>query len=129
MIEILVLYYICKRLGEYLRGKGRKPLLLQILLVLFWFGGEFLAGVAAGLVQAMRHRGVPQEFDFTIYGAALVGAACGAGVVWSIAKLLPPLEPEIPSASHFGPHPGVPREWDFPPDDPNNPYTSPRSPF
>jgi hypothetical protein len=90
MLEIVLLYFLCKSLGSMLREKGYQPLAFQILLVVFWFGGEFLGGVVAAVVHVMRHGDAPPEFGLGIYLFAIVGAACGAGLWFLIASLMPP---------------------------------------
>ena len=90
MLEIILLYFLCKSLGSMLREKGRNPLAFQILLVLFWFGGEFMGGVVAAIVHAARYGDGPQELGLGVYLFALVGAACGAGLWFLVAGLMPP---------------------------------------
>ena len=72
MLEIVLLYFLCKSIGNVLRDKGRKPLGFQILLVIMWFGGEFLGGAVAGLVHAIRHGAAPMELDLSVYLFAIV---------------------------------------------------------
>ena len=90
MLEIVLLYFLCKSLGSMLRDKGYNPLAFQILLVVFWFGGEFLGAVAAAVVHVVRHGGPPPEFSLGLYLFAIVGAGCGAGLWFLIAGLMPP---------------------------------------
>jgi hypothetical protein len=117
--------------AKFCERKGRKPLVFQILLVLSWFGAEFIAGIIYGIVLAMQHGGQPPEFDMTIYLVALLGAGAAAGFWFLVAYLMPPgqmpLRPAIgpyagPPAQPFGPPPTF-----GPPSDPNNPYAPPRS--
>ena len=129
MLEIILVYFLCKGLGGILRAKGRNPLVLQILLVVCWLGGEFAGGVVAGIVQAIRNPG-QQEFqiDASIYLFALGGAALGAGFVYLIAYILPPAEQFSPRsyASQSG-EKFAQQNYNLPPTDPNNPYSSPRN--
>jgi hypothetical protein len=126
MLEIVLLYFLCKRLGEMLRGKGQSPLPYQIMLVVFWFGGEFLAGVAAGVLYAVQNGGAsPEPFDLTVYLFAMMGAACGAGLAFLIAHLLPDNQAEAtygtPGGFEFNPN------YRLPTPDPNNPYSPPQT--
>ena len=128
MLEILLLVWLCSSLGKILRSKGRKPLFFQIMLVLSWFGAEFVGGVVGGIMQAVRHGGGgPGGFDFTIYICALVGAACAAAFWFLIANILPPVEPAWKNTQSKGdPVIGLPPEMAAP-SDPNNPYAPPRT--
>ena len=129
MLEIILLFFLCKGLGTILRGKGRKPLGFQILLVVLWFGGEFAGGIVGGVIQAVRNPG-QQEFqmDATTYLLALLGAAIGVCFVYFIAYILPPVQQFSPQS--YSPRPGehfAQQNYNLPPADPNNPYSSPRS--
>ena len=48
MLEIVLLYFLCKSMGNVLRDKGRKPLGFQILLVIMI--GLGCPGLALGLI-------------------------------------------------------------------------------
>lgn len=128
MLEIILVYFLCKGLGSMLRAKGRKPLGLQILLVVCWLGGEFAGGMVAGVIQVIRNPGQQEvQVDITIYLFALGGAALGTGFVYFIAYLLPPNEQF--SSQAYSLKPGdtfAQQNYNLPPADPNNPYSSPR---
>lgn len=125
MLEILVLIFLCRALGRKLRDKGRKPLMFQIMLVVMWIGGEFCAGVVAGIVQVIQHGDADFEPGLPVYLAAIAGAALGAGACFLIVHFLPPVDENAssyptdlaqPSASNAAA-----------PIDPDNPYVPPRS--
>jgi hypothetical protein len=123
MLEILFVYFLCKKLGAMLRAKNQKPLPYQIMLVVFWIGGEFMAFIVAGIVEAMRTGGAPSEdFNPAIYLLALVGAGCGAGLAFLIAWMLPD---NRPVAAYGAVSPAG--EMPFAPPDPNNPYAPPQT--
>ena len=46
MLEIILVYFMCKSIGKKLRAKGRKPLVFQFMLVVMWIGGEIAGGIA-----------------------------------------------------------------------------------
>jgi hypothetical protein len=118
MLEILLLRFLCIRMGELVRNKGQSPLLYQVMLVVFWFGGEFFGGMAAGAAQALRGEGAGvAPFDLSIYFAALVGAACGGGLAFLVAFLLPS------ETSEDGAGPG----YEVVPSETYNPYAPPRT--
>jgi hypothetical protein len=125
MLEIVLLYFLCKSMGQKLRAKGRKPLPLQILLVLMWLGGEFVGGAVGGVVPAIRHGNAPMEFEPWVYLLAVIGAGCGAGFCFLIAWLLPPAYDDSARGRSYL---GGTSNPNFPPPDPNNPYSSPRTP-
>ena len=86
MIEIILVYFMCKGIGNVLRAKGRKPLFMQIALVVCWIGGEIMGALVAGVLAAMRNEPI-REFDMSAYLYALVGAALGAGLCFSYSKV------------------------------------------
>ena len=88
MLEILIVIALCTKMGKLLRAKGRKPLTMQIALVVMWIAGEFIAGFVAGIVHVLRN-GQNVEMGFGVYLVAIVGAAIGAGIAFLIAHLLP----------------------------------------
>lgn len=85
MLEILLLIFLCKRLGTMLRAKGRSAGWFQVLLVVCWFGGEFVCALAMMVITQNPN------VDATIYIGALLGAAGGAIIVFVIAHHLAPL--------------------------------------
>jgi hypothetical protein len=82
MLEILLLVYLCRKVGEMMRAKGRSAGWMQVLLVVGWFAGEFM-GAVLGVVLAGLD-GAP------MYLGALLGAAAGATAVFVVAKSLAP---------------------------------------
>lgn len=114
MLEILLLVYLGKQLGQTLRAKGRSAGWFQVLLVVLWIGGE-LAGAVTVMLLTADGSG---EVNAAAYVGALVGAACGAAVVFIIARSLPPVEhmrtgafpviPVTPSGPYSPPPPPPP---------------------
>jgi hypothetical protein len=114
VLEILVLVGLCKGMGALMESKGRNPLVLQILAVVGWIGGE-IVGVIAGVVW--HHLQHPDEDPgFAVYLFALAGAVLGAGFPFLIAFVIPARQPEMP----YMPLANQPAR----PFDPNNPYES-----
>ena len=117
MIEIIVVIFLCRRLGRFMRAKGRRPLALQILLVLCWFGGEILGGIVFVIFQAIRGEPV-DDLNLMFYAVALLGAACGAGLTFLLASIIPPAPAmEKKDDLTFGPAPSY--------GDSDNPYSPP----
>lgn len=121
MLEILLLYGLCKSMGNVMRAKGRSPLLLQILVVLAWFGGEFCGFVGYIAFQSIQGTGLGEGFDLIGYVAALVGAALGVGSVFLIANLIPAANVQPQPVGAYGPYGNDPYGMQ-PPTDPHNPY-------
>jgi len=89
MIEILILYQLCKKIGEILRGKNRGPTGYQVLLVLIWFGTEFFSAIAASIVYMIMYGQKEQPPLLVIYAAALPTAALAVWLYFVILKNLP----------------------------------------
>lgn len=94
MLEIILLFGLCKSMGNVLRNKGRKPLLFQFLLVGMWFGGEIVGAIIGTVVYAIRNGAPPDGLELSTYLFAIVGAALGAGLCFLIAHLIPAAEEE-----------------------------------
>ena len=89
MLEILLIVFMCRRIGTIMRQKGRRPVWFQIALVLLWFGGEIGGGLAAAVFQAMTGP-AGSGGGMQIYLCALLGAGTGAGMAFLIAKSAAP---------------------------------------
>lgn len=113
MLEILIVIGLCRTMGRILRAKGRKPLMMQVMLVVMWIVGEFTGGFIAGIVHVMRH-GQNVEMGFGVYLFAMVGAAIAAGITFMVAHLLPS-QTALPISTSQDP-------FDQRTRDPNNPY-------
>ena len=109
MLEILFLFFLCKRLGAIVRAKGRSAVGLQVLLVVAWFAGEIMGAVVAAGVLGDGSG----QFHPAAYLGALLGAACGATAVFLIARSLPGPATQAP--------PGFPVTGQFPPGQPHYP--------
>ncbi|MCG8653917.1 MAG: hypothetical protein MI861_29025 [Pirellulales bacterium] len=98
-----------------LRAKGRKPLLLQVMLVVLWIVGEFTGAVVAAAIHIMQN-GPNAPMGLGIYLFAIVGAAMGAAFTFLVAALLP--------AQNVAPQPApmVEDPFDRRLHDPDNPY-------
>lgn len=82
MIEIIIVWQLCKKVGEIVREKGRKAFGWQFLTVVLWLGGEIF-GAIVGAVMSGGEEGAG------LYFMALIGAATGGVTAYAIAKLLP----------------------------------------
>jgi Na+-transporting methylmalonyl-CoA/oxaloacetate decarboxylase beta subunit len=83
MLEIIILIFLTRHVGEIVRSKGRAAGWFQVLAVVLWIGGE-LTGVIVGIiVGALTDSGMLLAYLF-----ALFGAAAGAGISVLIARSL-----------------------------------------
>lgn len=93
MLEILLLVYLCKRIGIGLRAKGHRAGWYQFFVVLAWLGGEFFGGFALTIMLAIvdpaatPHRGA-------LYLGSLVSAVFAVWCVFWIARMQPDLRAE-----------------------------------
>lgn len=113
MLEILLVYGLCKWMGSLLRDKGRNPLVFQIFVVVGWIVGEFGGAFIGGVVHYIQNPG-SEEIGIGVYLFAIAGAALGAGIPFFIAFLLPPVNKENVYQT--------PGQFPSRPFDPNNPY-------
>lgn len=91
MLEIFLLVFLCRKIGDIMRLKNRNPLGLQVFTVLSWFGGE-LFGAVIGTIVLMIIQGekaVNDGINLWVYLAALICAAISVAIVFIIAKLIP----------------------------------------
>ncbi len=92
MIEIIALYNLCKRIGIAAREKGRRAIGYQLLMILFWFSGEFGAGFTFVLLLflAFGEEGANGYLPL-VYIAAMLGAGVGAWLAFKVVAGLPGL--------------------------------------
>ncbi|QEL18857.1 hypothetical protein [Limnoglobus roseus] len=103
MIELLLLYRLCKRIGQIAREKGRRAVGYQFMTIAFWFGGELLtAFVLAALLFVRGGEEMLHEYELLVYVAALLGAGLGAWTAFEIAKRLPHLADAVEAIDEDG---------------------------
>jgi membrane protein DedA with SNARE-associated domain len=83
MLEIILLIFLTRHVGEIVVSKGRKAGWYKFMTVLLWIGGEVTGAIIGGIVAAVSHSGT-----FVVYILALLGAAAGAGISVLIARSL-----------------------------------------
>ena len=89
MIELLILYKLCKQIGYTASEKGRRAIAYQLMLLLFWFGGEFCAAVIAIIALVLCYGERFEEYWVLGYIAAIAGGALGAWIAFTIVAKLP----------------------------------------
>ena len=95
MLEILLLITFCKRIGRIVAAKGRAKIGYQLMVVLFWFGGEFF-GAVLGVIAEIIISGREEPTLLSAYVCGLAFAALGAYVAFLIARNVTPLNVEVP---------------------------------
>jgi hypothetical protein len=88
MLEILILWQLCKNIGVKLRAKGRSPGGYQFMLVAMWFGGEIIGGIIGVIVL---------EGGLGAYLLAILGAVAGVVAAFVIVNSLAPIEVDRPT--------------------------------
>jgi hypothetical protein len=87
MLEIILIVVLSKKIASIASDKGRVAAGYVVLFIVGWLGGEFFGAV----VGVILNRG---EVSGIAYVFALLGAAVGAGSVFTLVTLLPPVEDE-----------------------------------
>ena len=86
MLEIILLWNLCRKISEKRRGNGRSGKGYGTLLVALWFLGEIFGAIACGVVVVATGNGANNDPPIlAIYGGALVGAALGAFIAFLLA--------------------------------------------
>jgi hypothetical protein len=96
MLEIIILYRLCQRIGQLARAKGRSGNGYQLLLVVLWFGGEFVGAFITTGILFVLYGERAEGMLLYVYGVALLGAAVGASIVFQIVRGLPEPHPAWP---------------------------------
>jgi hypothetical protein len=89
MIEIIILFKLCGRIGDAARDKGRRAIGYQLMLLLFWFGGEVVTMLLAGMALVALYGEEFKKYLLFAYIAAVAGAFLGAWIVFRIVAGLP----------------------------------------
>jgi hypothetical protein len=87
MLEIILIVVLSKKIAAMASEKGRAAAGYVVLFILGWLGGEFIGAIFGVILNKGDMRP-------TAYLFALIGAAIGAGSVFTLVALLPSLEEE-----------------------------------
>ena len=87
MLEIILLIFLTRKIGEIVESKGHKAGWYKVMTVLLWIGGEVTGAVVGGIVSGLTDSGTGLVYLF-----ALLGAAAGAGLSFLVAKTRSPRE-------------------------------------
>jgi hypothetical protein len=92
MIEILLLSFLCKKMGANLRNKGwATTIWMQLAVVVAWFGGMFVAGFAYGFFVALTKGAAAAENPnlMVLYPLCFLTGAAGVALLFTIVSFLP----------------------------------------
>jgi drug/metabolite transporter (DMT)-like permease len=92
MIELLFLYFLCKKMGTTLRDKGwGTTVWMQIAVVIAWFGSMFVAAFGYGVYLVLTEGpGAAEHPNLAVaYPLCLVAGAAGVGLVFLFASFFP----------------------------------------
>jgi len=88
MLEILLLFFLCKKIGAVVAAKGHPKVGYQVLLVVCWIIGE-----VGGAIIGVAMLGGGEGNMGALILPALLGAAGGATIAFVIANSLSDLRP------------------------------------
>ncbi|HWE94671.1 MAG TPA: hypothetical protein VG269_11970 [Tepidisphaeraceae bacterium] len=88
MLEILILWQLCKNVGVKLRAKGRKPGGYQFMLIAMWFGGEIIGGIIGAIAL---------DGGLGAYLLAILGAVAGVVGAFVIVNSVAPVGVDRPT--------------------------------
>jgi len=92
MIEILVLSFLCKKMGTLLRDKGWSTTFwMQLAVVVVWFGSMLVAGFVYALyILSTKGQAAAEHPDLVVlYPVAFLGAGAGVGLLFRIVSFFP----------------------------------------
>ena len=92
MLEILLLYFLCKKMGTTLRDKGwGTTVWMQLAVVIAWFGGMFAAGVGYGIFVTLTQGPAATENPnlVVLYPLCFLAGGAGVGLLFTIVSFFP----------------------------------------
>jgi drug/metabolite transporter (DMT)-like permease len=92
MIEILLLSFLCKKMGTTLRDKGWGTTgWVQLAVVIAWFGSMFVAAFGYGLYLVMTKGPATAEHPniMVLYPLCFLAGAAGVGLLFTIVSFFP----------------------------------------
>jgi len=95
MLEIVILFFLTRHVGEIVRSKGRAAGWFQVLTVVLWIGGELTGAVIGAVVGALSDSGMLLPYLFALFGAA-VGAGLSILIARSLSAKTYDLPPQPP---------------------------------
>jgi drug/metabolite transporter (DMT)-like permease len=92
MLEILLLYFLCKKMGTTLRDKGwGTTVWLQLAVIVAWFGSMVVAGFCYAIYLVMTQGPAAAEHPsiMVLYPLAFLAGSAGVGLLFTIVSFFP----------------------------------------
>lgn len=92
MLEILFLYFLCKKMGTTLRDKGWSTTVwMQLAVVVAWFGSMFVAGFVYGIYLVMTQGPAAADHPnmMVMYPLCFAAGGAGVGLLFAIVSFFP----------------------------------------
>ena len=92
MIEIIVLTFLCKKMGSVLRDKGwGTTFWMQVAVIIAWFGGMVAAAFAYGVYAVITQGEATVQYPslMVLYSLCFLGAAVGIGLLFTLVSFFP----------------------------------------
>lgn len=101
MLEIIALVVLCQTMGKQLRRKGRKPVLMQVAVVVCWLGGMVIAAFVYGVILAIvKGPAAAERPGLIVYPVMLLGAVLAEAILFGIVWILPSkVPPPVPGSA------------------------------
>ena len=92
MIEILLLSFLCKKMGTTLRNKGwGTTMWMQLAVVVAWFGGMFVAGFGYGFYIAITQGEAAMDHPnlMVLYPLCFLTGGAAVALIFTIVSFFP----------------------------------------
>ena len=92
MLEILLVSFLCKKMGTILRNKGwGTTFWMQLAVVVAWFGSMLAAGFGYGVYLVLTKGPAATEHPdmMVAYPLCFLAAAAGVGLLFTIVSFFP----------------------------------------
>ncbi|MEX1376275.1 MAG: hypothetical protein AB1Z23_02265 [Eubacteriales bacterium] len=99
MVEIFVVYSICKKTVENAKARGKKTGIAVLYTILLWLGMEFYGAFYSAFL--LGYFGVYEKLNLLVYVFALGFAAIGGYLAVLISKVAKPIHAESSSTSSY----------------------------
>ena len=92
MLEILLLFFLCKKMGTTLRDKGwNTTVWMQLTVVVAWFGSMFATGFGYGVYLVMTEGPAAAENPnlMVLYPVCFLAGAAAVGLLFLLVSFFP----------------------------------------
>lgn len=96
MLEIIILYFLCKHIGQLSLSKGLKPLPWKIYTILAWIAAEFLGVIIGAILFGIDIQLALTEQKEKLSGLMLFSLVCAFGGYLIVRRILEKRNPLPP---------------------------------